>query len=133
MEPAREAEGRGGSETILLVEDEAALLEVAATLLAQAGYKVLKAENAPAALSLAQISAAEIDLVVTDVIMPGMSGVELCNRLRKLRRAIRMVYVSGHVGDQLNQYLQLGPEMTVLEKPYTKESLLTKVRSVLDR
>ncbi len=133
LEPAREAEGRGGSETILLVEDEAALLEVAATLLAQAGYKVLKAENAPAALSLAQISAAEIDLVVTDVIMPGMSGVELCNRLRKLRRAIRMVYVSGHVGDQLNQYLQLGPEMTVLEKPYTKESLLTKVRSVLDR
>ena len=106
---------------------------MAATLLAQAGYKVLKAENAPAALSLAQISAAEIDLVVTDVIMPGMSGVELCNRLRKLRRAIRMVYVSGHVGDQLNQYLQLGPEMTVLEKPYTKESLLTKVRSVLDR
>ena len=131
-EPEHETEGRGGSETILLVEDEAALLEVTATLLAEAGYKVLRAEKASVALSLAQTSAEEIDLVVTDVIMPGMSGVELCNRLRELRPAIKSLYVSGYVGDQLSHYLQLAPEITFLEKPFTKQSLLTRVRSVLD-
>jgi two-component system, cell cycle sensor histidine kinase and response regulator CckA len=132
LEPAREGEGRGGSETILLVEDEAALLEVAASLLQAAGYKVLKAEDGAAALSLAQASAEKIDLVVTDVIMPGMSGVELCNRLRELQPAIKTLYVSGYVGDQLNYHLQLAPEITLLDKPFTKESLLTRVRSILD-
>ena len=131
-EPQREVEGRGGSETILLVEDEAALLEVTATILAKAGYKVLKAENASVALSLAQTSDEEIHLVVTDLIMPNMSGVELCNRLRELRPAIKMLYVSGYVGDQLSHYLQLAPEITFLEKPFTKQSLLARLRSVID-
>jgi CheY-like chemotaxis protein len=132
LESESEAESQGGAETILLVEDEAVLRELTATLLETGGYKVLQAENAAAALTLVQASAEEIDLVITDVIMPTMSGVELCARLRELRPAIRLLYISGYAGDQLDHYRQFASEITLLEKPFSKRSLLKKVRSVLD-
>ena len=127
-----ETDSKGGSETLLLVEDEAALREVAASMLETVGYKVLKAENAGAALALAQACTGEIDLVITDVIMPNMSGVELCGRLRELRPGVGMLYISGFTGDQLQRYAQFASDVTLLEKPFTKKSLLKKVRSVLD-
>jgi two-component system cell cycle sensor histidine kinase/response regulator CckA len=124
-------EAKGGSENILLVEDEEALRDVAATLLEAAGYRVEKAENANAALALPLDR--EIDLVITDVIMPNMSGPDLCRRLRELRPRTKFLYVSGYMGDQLTHYVEFDPEVSLLEKPFTKESFLKKIRSVLDR
>ena len=99
LEPEVATETKGGSETILLVEDEEALRDVAAILLEAAGYKVLKAENARVALELSRTQ--EIDLVITDVIMPNMSGPELCSRIREVRSGIKFLYVSGYAGDNL--------------------------------
>ena len=114
------------------MEDEAGLRKIAATLLEAGGYRVLKAGNAAAALTLVQPSAQEIDLVVTDVIMPTMSGVELCNRLRELRPGIRLLYMSGYAADQLDRYGQFNPGVPLLEKPFTKRSLLMAVRKSID-
>jgi len=132
LESESDTEGKVGSETILLVEDEIAVREVAAALLETGGFTVLKAENAAAALAVAKASTEEIDLVITDVIMPTMSGVELCSRLRKLRPGIKLLYMSGYTGDQLDHYGQFASDITLLEKPFTKTSLLKKVRSILD-
>ena len=130
LEPEVATETKGGSETILLVEDEEALRDVAATLLEVAGYKILKAENATVALALARTR--EIDLVITDVIMPNMSGPELCSRIREVRAGIKFLYVSGYAGDQLTHYVESAPAVSLLEKPFTKESFLNKIRLVLD-
>jgi PAS domain S-box-containing protein len=129
-EAESEGETKGGTETILLVEDEAALSEVTAALLERGGYKVLKAESPATALALSHAMVERIDLVITDVIMPNMSGVELGTRLRGLRPGLRLLFMSGYAGDQLKDYV-LSPEIAFLEKPFTKQSLLKKVWSVL--
>ena len=131
FEPDPEAESQGGSETILLVEDEAALREVTASLLETAGYKVLRAESAPAALVVARAYEGKIDLLLTDVIMPVMSGVELYDRLVKSRPATRLLYMSGYAGDQLSHYGQFDPRSEILQKPFTRKALLKKLRAVL--
>lgn len=117
-----EGETKGGTETILLVEDDAAVSEVTAALLDRSGYNVLKAESAAEALALSQAKVEGIDLVITDVIMPNMSGMELGARLRRLRPELRLLFMSGYAGDQLKDYVQF-PEIAFLEKPFTKESL----------
>ena len=123
---------RRGTETILLVEDESHLRDLVATLLEKNGYKVLKAEAGPAALALIQSTPSKIDLLLTDVIMPGMSGVELCTHMLKLRPEIRLLCMSGYTGDQLSSYGQFESEKTFLQKPFSNNALLKKVRSALD-
>jgi len=123
---------RRGTETILLVEDESNLRDLIATLLEKNGYKVLKADAGPAALTLAQSTPSKIDLLLTDVIMPGMSGVELCTHMLKLRPEIRLLCMSGYTGDQLSSYGQFESEKTFLQKPFSNSALLKKVRSALD-
>ena len=132
FEPDPEAGSQGGSETILLVEDEVALREVTASLLETGGYKVLKAESAAAALLVTQEYEGKIDLLLTDVIMPVMSGVELYDRLVKSRPAIRLLYMSGYAGDQLSHYGQFDPRSEILQKPFTRKALLKKLRAVLE-
>ena len=126
------AEIKDGTETILLVEDEEALRDVAIRLLETAGYTVFSAENAAAALRLVQTTDKQIDLVITDVIMPDMNGPELGSHLQELRPGIRVLYVSGYAGDQLARYVHSLTEASLLVKPFTMESLLKKIRSVLD-
>lgn len=126
------AEIKGGTETILLVEDEEALRDIAVILLETAGYTVFSAENATAAVNLIQTTDKRIDLAVTDVIMPDMNGPELGSRLLELRPGIKVLYVSGYAGDHIARYKHSLTEGSLLAKPFTKESLLTKVRSVLD-
>ncbi|MBZ5526826.1 MAG: PAS domain-containing protein [Acidobacteriia bacterium] len=126
------AEVRRGTETVLLVEDEAQLRDLTATLLEEGGYQVLRAENGPAALALAENSSARIDLLLTDVIMPGMSGVELCGQMQKMRPGIRILCMSGYTGDHLKPYGQFESEKTFLQKPFSQPILLKKVRAVLD-
>jgi len=132
VETEAEAASEGGSETILVVEDEDALRSAAVMLLQSDGYNVLKADGAATAVTLAQNYPGKIDLVLTDVIMPSMSGVELGEQLKKLRPGIRVLYMSGYAGDQLGAYGQFASDAGLLEKPFTRKSLLKKVRAALD-
>jgi CheY-like chemotaxis protein len=120
-----------GTETILLVEDEAALRVLVERSLSDAGYTVLSAENGEAALALARSHRGDIHLVVTDVVMPGMSGPMLVTRLAALRPMARILYVSGYADDTISNY-RLEPSSAFLAKPFVPTTLLRKVRETLD-
>jgi CheY-like chemotaxis protein len=123
----------GGRETVLFVEDEVALRDLMHRVLTKGGYTVLAAGDGLEALALVEGHQGRIDLVVTDVVMPRMSGPELATRLRARDPAIRLLYVSGYTADQLRSQTDLGADATLLPKPFTSDGLLRKVREVLDR
>lgn len=138
-QPAEEPAGEvsaptvlGGSETILVTEDEDGVRELIRTVLEIAGYQVLPAASAREALALAEEHTGPIHLVVTDVVMPEMSGVEVARRLRALRPAIGVLYVSGYTEDDIIRRGVLTSSVRFLEKPFTPEDLGSKVREVLD-
>jgi CheY-like chemotaxis protein len=123
-----------GTETVLLVEDEQGVREVAATTLRAQGYTVLEAAEGLEALTLARGRAHRgLDLLLTDVIMPIMSGRELAKRLRDLRPDIRILYTSGYSRDTVGQVDSQEFSSGFLEKPFTPAELTQKVRSVLER
>jgi two-component system, cell cycle sensor histidine kinase and response regulator CckA len=130
---ARERLMPGGRETVLFVEDEVALRDLMHRVLAKGGYTVLAAGDGLEALALVEAHQARIDVVVTDVVMPRMSGPELATRLRARDPGIRLLYVSGYTADQLRSQTDLGEDATLLAKPFTSDGLLRKVREVLDR
>jgi signal transduction histidine kinase/DNA-binding response OmpR family regulator len=114
-----------GTETVLLVEDEEAVRRLAATALRRLGYTVLEAADAARALAIFEEQRGAVDLVVTDVVMPGMSGPALAERLRGIQPAVRVLFVSG--------YAEEAPEgPAFLAKPYTGASLAQRVRALLD-
>jgi two-component system cell cycle sensor histidine kinase/response regulator CckA len=123
----------GGTETVLVVEDDVEMRELVATLLEAAGYKVLKPDSAITALELAQTTSANFDLLLTDIIMPDMNGVDLYDRIRALRPGTKRLYMTGYAGDDLGRRGLLEAETTVLEKPFDSITLLAAVRAVLDR
>src|SRR4029077_16283058 len=88
-----------GCETILIVEDEAALRELARELLDASGYKVIEAEGGEKAIELVERSETPIDLLLTDVVMPGMGGKQLAKRLTELRPELRVLYMSGYTDE----------------------------------
>lgn len=120
-----------GSETILLVEDEPALRDLAAALLRRHGYWVLEAANASDALALCARQAGPIHLLVTDVVMPGMTGAGLARRVLPTRPETRVLYMSGYTNNP--EGLGLGPDSDFIGKPFTPAELLDRVRSLLDR
>ena len=120
-----------GTETILLVEDEDPLRQLARTCLETGGYKVLSVPDAKAALELMEQNPETIDLLLTDVIMPGMSGRELANIVCKRRPGIKVLFMSGYTNDLIAQYGVLEAGTLLLEKPFTLYSLLDKVDSAL--
>ena len=122
----------GHGETLLVVEDEAALRDVAGRILSGAGYKVLAAECGDDALELAARHAGVIDLLVSDVVMPGMLGKELAERLTDARPDTRVLYMSGYAQPVLHSQGTLDPGVALLEKPFTATDLLTAVRKRLD-
>jgi DNA-binding response OmpR family regulator len=124
---------KGGSETILLVEDDVDIRELVAAMLKGAGYKVLKAESTTAALKAARNSTANIDLLLTDIIMPEMSGVELCEQVRASRPEIKWLYMTGYAGSELGRRGLLESDAVILEKPFDENELLASVRAALDR
>jgi CheY-like chemotaxis protein len=123
----------GGRETVLFVEDEVALRDLIHRVLAKGGYTVLAAGDGLEAVALAEAHAGRIDLAVTDVVMPRMSGPELAARLRARDPGVRLLYVSGYTADQLRSQTDLGADATLLAKPFTSDGLLRKVREVLDQ
>ena len=130
----RPSEVVGGTETILLVEDEAPVRAVTRQLLERNGYRVLEAADGPTALALVDGDAggAQVDLLLTDVIMPGMSGRELARRLQSLRPSLRVLFMSGYTDDAVVHHGMLERGLAYLEKPFRPPALLRKVREVLD-
>jgi len=122
-----------GNETILVVEDEAPVRAVTRQLLERNGYTVLEAPDGAAALALVDGAAGSrhIDLLLTDVIMPGMSGRELADKLKARRPNVRVLFMSGYTDDAVVRHGMLEPGLAYLEKPFRPPMLLKKVRGVL--
>jgi nitrogen-specific signal transduction histidine kinase/CheY-like chemotaxis protein len=126
------ARPRAGTQTVLVVEDEGGVRELAKKLLQRLGYTVLIAANADEALRLFHENPT-IDLLLTDVVMPGASGPELTTQLVEQRPALRVIYMSGYTEDAIVQHGVLKPGIAFLNKPFTSETLGRKIREVLER
>jgi DNA-binding NtrC family response regulator len=120
-----------GSETVLLCEDDAKIRRLVASMLTRHGYRVLVAENPAQAMDRARRSDAAIDLLLTDIVMPGMSGFELAKTVHQLRPEIRVLYMSGYTDNQLSGGWALDPGVPFLQKPFTAALLMQKVREAL--
>jgi two-component system, cell cycle sensor histidine kinase and response regulator CckA len=121
-----------GSEVVLLVEDEAGVRELAREYLQMSNYTVLVAENGHTALELAATHAGSIHLLMTDVVMPGIGGRELADRITKLRPEIKVLYMSGYTEQAVNQQGILGNDAVLLQKPFTIATLASKLREILE-
>ncbi len=121
-----------GSETILVVEDEPAVLTLSQRALEAQGYVVLAAADAAAALRVVERHGGTIHMLLTDVVMPGLSGRELADRLGAQRPGIRVLYMSGYPGDAVVQHGTLPSGSAFLQKPFSPDGLARKVRDVLD-
>ena len=129
---AKVAEPSGGQETVLLVEDEPAVLRFARRVLEGAGYRVLAAASPAEALRLAQEPGAPLDALVTDVIMPDMNGVVLAERVRQLHPKVRCLFMSGYAEEVISRQGTIDPAVQFLPKPFTLQELKRKLRETLD-
>lgn len=120
-----------GSETVLLVEDEHAVRDATAEFLRLQGYNVLEAKDGLDALSVARARTAPIHLVVTDVVMPNLSGGELAKELSRLRPDTKFLFVSSYAGKMVLDHKVVDLETNFLQKPYTLKQLSLKIRATL--
>jgi PAS domain S-box-containing protein len=127
MEPAS-----GGGETILVVEDDVSVRALACRILRGRGYTVMEASNGKDALAAVRACTQQIDLVITDVVMPEMSGAELASQLEAVRPGIRILYVSGYANRGMESQAKLDPRVAFLQKPFTIQQLVRKGQSVLN-
>lgn len=123
---------RGGSETILLVDDAAPLRGLTRLLLEGCGYTVLDSGDPAEAISIASRYKGSLPLLITDVVMPGFSGRILAERLAAARPETKVLYTSGYADDEVAQHGLVGAECAFLEKPFSRDALIRKVREVLD-
>jgi len=132
-EPPSERPVRGGTETILVVEDEAPVRELVCSLLARQGYKILQAESGPKALDVWKTSKDKIDLLLTDLVMPDrMNGRELAERLWADRPRLKVIFTSGYSADVVGKDFVLRSGLNYLQKPYPPQKLAAVVRDCLD-
>ena len=129
--PEREAPAKG-AETILLVEDEAVVRQLVAEILESNGYSVLQAADGPSALELLRRHSDPVELLVTDVVMPGMSGPEVAQAVMSMRPGTQVLYISGYTDSAIGHHGVLEPGIAFLQKPFSSEDLARKVRAVLD-
>jgi CheY-like chemotaxis protein len=122
----------GGTETILLVEDQPQLRHLTSHILQGYGYNVREVANGKEALSLFEQNGELIDLVLTDIVMPGITGIELGRQLRSTHPEIKILYMSGYTDDVVLRQGGGGPGNAYLEKPFTPEGLVRKIRQVME-
>jgi PAS domain S-box-containing protein len=122
----------GGSETVLLVEDEDGVRALAGRILRRCGYQVVDAANGRDAIDVAARHPGPIHLLLTDVVMPGMSGADLATRLTAINPALRVLFMSGYPGDALAQHGLTGERLQMITKPFPADRLASRVREVLD-
>jgi PAS domain S-box-containing protein len=122
-----------GSETILLVEDDDSARDLVRQILTKSGYQVMEEASGPKALARCAGAEGSIHLLLTDVVMPELSGPELARRLAPLRPQMKVLYISGYTDDALGQHGALDRGIALLQKPFTPEALAAKVREVLDQ
>jgi signal transduction histidine kinase/CheY-like chemotaxis protein len=123
---------RAEKETLLLVDDEPLVRRTVSRALVAGGYRVLEAQSGAEALALAARHSGQIDLLVTDVMMPGMSGGELAARLAVLKPGLRALFISGHPGEALTNGSQLLQGVELLQKPFNTTDLQARIRGLLD-
>lgn len=126
------AEAPGGTETLLLVEDEEKVRLLTRTALEGIGYSVLEASNGPEAIKLCERHTGRIDMLITDVVMPGMGGRHLAERLTSLWTHLKVLYLSGYTTDAVVRHGVLEAEVAFLQKPFSMTGLARKVREVLN-
>jgi CheY-like chemotaxis protein len=125
------AQSTGGSETILLVEDAAALRELLHESLEMLGYRVLAAANGQEAARMALQHDGAIHLLLTDIVMPRMNGLELAQQIAAIQPEAKVLYMSGHANDALARARVPESNMAYLQKPFTLEGLAEKLQEVL--
>lgn len=123
---------KGDGITILLVEDDEIMRALTQQMLEEHGYRVIQAKDGKSALASFQEAEQRIDLVLTDVVMRGMSGPELARRVTDSRPTAKVVYMSGYTGDLIAEHDQLQPGVALLEKPFTRTTLLKTVQTALE-
>ncbi len=121
-----------GSETILLVEDDAQLRQLSSSVLSHCGYKVLVADGPEQGLAIAKANSQGLRLLITDVVMPGMNGRQLAEQIAKISPSTRVLYMSGYTNNAIVHYGVLDEGLWFLPKPFTLAALVSKVREVLD-
>ena len=131
--PEESSEAPGGSETILVVEDQPALLEMIREVLGELGYTVLSAHDGVTAMEVAHRHEAEIRLLLTDVVMPGMNGRQLAERLTSIRPGIQVLYMSGYSDGTVSDHGLLVGDVALIEKPFTPTALAQAVRKILNK
>jgi CheY-like chemotaxis protein len=123
----------GGSETVLVVEDNVSILNLAQRALQKYGYKVLTAKSGEDALRIGKEYEGPIDLLLTDVVMPTISGKETAERLQPLYPQMKVIYMSGYTDDAIVHLGVLEPGLNFIEKPFSSDVLASKMREVLDK
>jgi CheY-like chemotaxis protein len=131
VETRRPSKAERGSETVLVVEDEAALRTLARQILEANGYSVLEAASGLEALVTARGYSGPIHLLLTDVVMPGMSGPDLAERLKSERQELAVLFMSGYTDDALGHHGALTPGTLLIQKPFTEERLTRQLREAL--
>ena len=121
-----------GAECLLIVDDDAGVRAMTRRVLERQGYHVIQADDGAEALALMEQCGDTVDLLLTDVVMPGMSGIDLARRLREARPSLRVLFISGYSEDAVDRHGVLGESMKFLAKPYSVSGLLQEVREALD-
>jgi two-component system cell cycle sensor histidine kinase/response regulator CckA len=117
--------------TILVVDDSAAMRKLAIHILNRAGYRTLEAADADEALRICAPETGPIDLLLSDVMMPGMNGRQLADRARQLRPALKVILMSGHLEEVVAEHGEPDSALAFLQKPITPRALTAKVKEVL--
>jgi two-component system cell cycle sensor histidine kinase/response regulator CckA len=124
---------RRPSESVLIVEDNEAVRSMLCRVLRTSGYRVLEAANANAALQVCAAQPLAIDMLISDVVMPEMSGIDLATELKRAHPSMRVLLMSGYSGTAMMRHGEIRSDIPFLEKPFNPETITRKVREVLDQ